>query len=203
VISLDAASGWPKIVLLTPASVFEDVSRIGTAVYWMIGIVLLPLAFLIVLLTLFGADRSVPGRARQYAAKAQIAAFLEALKTYKDDTGDFPTTSQGIEALRTNPGVAGWRGPYVDKDIGPDPWGRAYLYDCRADELPEIISLGNEGRLGPRSISSLRRRERLEENSLEEPVIRIALFLLSVLVLFGYPRLPRLLAKRKARTRAC
>ena len=89
------------------------------------------------------------------AATAQIIAYMKALETYKQETGDYPSTSQGLEALRTNPGIKGWKGPYMDKDIGPDPWGHAYLYRHRAEGIPEIVSLGMEGRPGQSNISSL------------------------------------------------
>jgi general secretion pathway protein G len=89
------------------------------------------------------------------AARAQIKAFLTALKTYKEDTGGFPTASQGFQALVRNPGVARWQGPYVDKPISNDPWGQEYIYRYRPGREPEIVSLGSDGRPGPNNISNL------------------------------------------------
>lgn len=86
---------------------------------------------------------------RCVAARAQIAAYSKALQDYRKDVGDFPSTNQGLQALRTNPGVAGWDGPYVDKDVGPDPWGYPYIYCYRGAGTPEIISRGQSGRLEP------------------------------------------------------
>ena len=85
------------------------------------------------------------------AAKAQIAAFQTALGAYKLDTGRFPTTEQGLEALRTRPpGVENWDGPYLPREIPLDPWGHAYIYRFpgqHGDE-PDIISYGADGREG-------------------------------------------------------
>jgi general secretion pathway protein G len=124
------------------------VSRIEKAGWW---------GLLVALIAIFLPPIRLvePGLGRRTAARAQISAFLTALETYKQETGDYPSTSQGLQALQTNPGVKGWRGPYMDKDIRPDPWGHAYLYRYRAEGMPEIVSLGKEGKLGPSNISSL------------------------------------------------
>jgi len=84
-------------------------------------------------------------QAKRAAVSAQIQAYLTALENYKLETGDYPSTSQGLNALRTNPRTAGWNGPYVDKDIGPDPWGHPYVYRYRPGATPEIVSLGRDG----------------------------------------------------------
>lgn len=85
------------------------------------------------------------------AAKAQIAAFQTALGAYKLDTGHFPTTEQGLEALRTRPpSEEKWDGPYLPREIPVDPWGHPYLYRYpgqHGDE-PDIISYGADGREG-------------------------------------------------------
>src|SRR5216683_4573026 len=68
-------------------------------------------------------------QARVTAARAQIHNFMTALGTYKLDTGVFPTTEQGLQALRVKPGeVNQWAGPYLPQEIPVDPWGRAYTY---------------------------------------------------------------------------
>src|SRR5437660_12762881 len=47
------------------------------------------------------------------AARSQLSNFMTALGTYKLDTGMFPTTEQGLQALRVKPdGVTHWAGPY-------------------------------------------------------------------------------------------
>jgi len=79
-------------------------------------------------------------------AKEQISAFRLALGQYKLDVGTFPTTEQGLEALRQQPsGVDQWHGPYSVNDIGPDPWGHPYVYRFSGDYAsgqPEITAYG-------------------------------------------------------------
>jgi len=51
-------------------------------------------------------------QARITAARSQIQNFMTALGSYKLDTGLFPTTEQGLLALRIRPNDMGqWNGP--------------------------------------------------------------------------------------------
>ena len=87
-------------------------------------------------------------QAKITVAKAQIAAFQTALGAYKLDTGNFPTTDQGLQALRTLPsGVTNWNGPYLPKDIPLDPWNHPYIYKYPGEhgDEPDIISYGADG----------------------------------------------------------
>src|SRR6202451_1481018 len=70
--------------------------------------------------------------AKAKVAKSDIDANLAtALKLYELDNGSYPTTAQGLEALRvkpnSNPLPENWNGPYVERDP-VDPWGRPYVY---------------------------------------------------------------------------
>jgi general secretion pathway protein G len=87
------------------------------------------------------------GPARLKAAKAQIGMFETALDTFKLDTGRYPTTEEGIKALREKPsGVDNWQGPYLPKEIPLDPWGRPYVYKCPGDhEEFDLVSHGLDG----------------------------------------------------------
>jgi general secretion pathway protein G len=89
-------------------------------------------------------------KAKVDTAKAQIAAFESALGSYRLDVGSFPTTDQGLQALRTRPvGVENWDGPYLPKDIPLDPWKHPYVYRCPSEHGDyEIISYGADGREG-------------------------------------------------------
>ena len=81
--------------------------------------------------------------ARITAARTQIANFKTALGTYKLDTSMFPTTEQGLLALRLKPAeVEQWNGPYMQIDIPKDPWGHDYLYKFPGEhgEDPEPVS---------------------------------------------------------------
>ncbi|TAN38142.1 MAG: type II secretion system protein GspG [Nitrospirae bacterium] len=68
------------------------------------------------------------GRGRQSTAKAQIEMMGQALDSYRLDTGKYPTTSEGLNALNTNSGAQGWDGPYLKKGLPNDPWGKPYQY---------------------------------------------------------------------------
>ena len=87
------------------------------------------------------------GPARLKAAKAQISMFETALDTFKLDTGRYPTTEEGLKALREKPsGVDNWQGPYLPKEIPLDPWSRPYVYKCPGDhEEFDIVSYGSDG----------------------------------------------------------
>ncbi len=89
-------------------------------------------------------------KARISTAKAQIAAFETALAAYKLDVGTFPTTEQGLQALRQRPpGVENWDGPYLPKDIPLDPWGHLYAYRSPSEHGDyEIICYGADGHEG-------------------------------------------------------
>lgn len=73
-----------------------------------------------------------PEQARRMKAKVQIKNFQSALALLKTDTGSFPTTVEGLEALVGDPGVRGWkRGGYIEGGRVPlDPWGNPYIYIC-------------------------------------------------------------------------
>ena len=82
--------------------------------------------------------------AKQSAAKAQIELFGSALDTFRLDTGRYPTTEEGLAALREKPsGVENWYGPYLPKEIPVDPWRNPYVYKCPGDHGDyDIISYG-------------------------------------------------------------
>lgn len=93
--------------------------------------------------------------ARVTAARAQINSFMTALGTYKLDTGLYPTTEMGLQALRTRPqGVNQWQGPYLPQEIPKDPWGNEYVYKYPSDQgdEPEIICYGADGQPGGEGI---------------------------------------------------
>jgi general secretion pathway protein G len=90
-------------------------------------------------------------RVRKKAAEAQIAMLSRDLEAYKMDVGEYPTTEQGLQALRIKPeGAARWDGPYLHKDVPPDPWNHPYIYKFpgKIPGKPEIISYGADGKPG-------------------------------------------------------
>jgi general secretion pathway protein G len=91
------------------------------------------------------------GTSKQQAAKAQIAMLGTALDAYRLDVGSYPTEQDGgLQSLRKNPGRDTWDGPYLPKDIPPDPWGRPYVYRCCPGEHGDydLYSLGADGQEG-------------------------------------------------------
>ena len=89
--------------------------------------------------------------ARVTASRAQIHNFQTALGAYKLDTGTFPSTEQGLQALRVKPeGVDLWAGPYVQQDIPKDSWGHDFVYKYPGDhgDEPDITCYGADGQPG-------------------------------------------------------
>jgi general secretion pathway protein G len=84
--------------------------------------------------------------AKVTAAKAQITSFKQALISYKLKFGKFPTTSEGLDVLISNP-----KGSLLDAtQIPSDPWGNPYVYTCPGSKGQdfEIVSYGEDGAPG-------------------------------------------------------
>ena len=88
--------------------------------------------------------------AKQKAAKAQIELFGTALDTFRLDIGRYPTTEEGLKALRETPsGVENWQGPYLPKEIPVDPWNKSYVYKSPGEHGDyDLISYGLDGAEG-------------------------------------------------------
>ncbi len=95
------------------------------------------------------------GEARRSSAKSQIQILSLALDAYRVDNDEYPTTTQGLEALRSMP-IGGsiprnWKGPYLKQAIPLDPWRRAYVYVAPGIASPDgydLASLGRDGAAG-------------------------------------------------------
>jgi general secretion pathway protein G len=89
-------------------------------------------------------------KATAKAAKAQIELFGTALDTFRLDVGRYPNSQEGMAALMQRPGgVDRWDGPYLRKDLPPDPWGKPYVYKSPGDHgVYDIISYGADGVAG-------------------------------------------------------
>ena len=94
-------------------------------------------------------------KARNIQAKVQIKSLESALQFYKLDTGSYPTTEQGLQALVEPPATGelakSWReGGYLEKGKVPnDPWGNPYIYLCPGTHGDfDIISYGADGIAG-------------------------------------------------------
>jgi general secretion pathway protein G len=112
-------------------------------------------AFCIVVLYFVALDWRPSKEAWITAARNQIANFQVALGAYRVDTGHFPSTAEGLQALRTNPDDPKWKGPYwPSQGIPRDPWGMPYVYTYPGEHGPEpdILSYGADRQPGGEGI---------------------------------------------------
>lgn len=89
--------------------------------------------------------------AKAKTAKIQIDSLTSALDLYFLDTGRYPASSEGLNALLQRPGnTVSWNGPYLKGNVVPnDPWGKNYVYRSPAPNAPyEIMSYGADGQQG-------------------------------------------------------
>ena len=91
--------------------------------------------------------------AKAKAARIQLETLSQSLTLYQVDTGEFPTTEQGLKALWQMPGDGeSWNGPYVRREKQLlDPWGHAFVYRAPGQGAPyELVTLGADGKQGGR-----------------------------------------------------
>lgn len=119
------------------------------------GITLIELLVVMVIIAMFATlvgsrvFRNVD-KARQTIAKDQIAEFETNLDVFRLDVGRYPTTAEGLDALRVRPsGTENWDGPYLKKDVPLDPWQHAYVYRCPGQHGDfDLLSYGSDGQEG-------------------------------------------------------
>ena len=89
-------------------------------------------------------------KAKVGATKAQIELFGTALDAFRLDVGRYPTSQEGLQALRERPaGAERWDGPYLKKDIPQDPWQHPYVYRSPGEKGPyDLFSYGADGVAG-------------------------------------------------------
>ncbi len=112
-------------------------------------VVVLILAILAALIVPRVVNRT--GDAKRAKAASDIATLSSLLQQYRIDNDAFPSTEQGLSALRVQPTDAtNWRGPYTSKDISADPWGNEYVYESPGGGGEDylIISYGADGAPG-------------------------------------------------------
>jgi general secretion pathway protein G len=91
-------------------------------------------------------------KAKIDAARSQIGLFETPLEAYNLDMGYYPTTNEGLQSLVNPPmdlgNSAAWNGPYLNKNIPLDPWGRPYSYTSPGRFNPntyDVWSVGPDG----------------------------------------------------------
>lgn len=94
---------------------------------------------------------SRPEQARIVKAKQDVAAIQSALDLYKLDSGSYPTTDQGLQALVTKPTSdpipRNWKSDGYLQKLPSDPWGEDYQYTNDSEKL-KIWSYGQKGKNG-------------------------------------------------------
>lgn len=121
------------------------------------GFTLIEIMIVVIILAILAAAviPRLTGRtqqAKESRAKADIETLSLALDLYSIDNGFFPSTTQGLAALRSRPSSpptpTNWRGPYIKKSVPKDPWGSPYKYaspGVHNKEDYDISSLGPDG----------------------------------------------------------
>ncbi|MDT4857542.1 Type II secretion system protein G [compost metagenome] len=91
------------------------------------------------------------GTSEVTTARAQMDALAKALDQYRLETGHYPQTHQGLDALvRIPAGESRWRGPYLRKEVPVDPWGNPYVYESPGADGQDfsLYSPGKDGVAG-------------------------------------------------------
>jgi general secretion pathway protein G len=95
------------------------------------------------------------GTAKDVAARSQMEMLGASLDAYRLDNGRYPTTAQGLEALRVLPSVEprprNWRGPYLRRELPLDPWNFPYVFVSPGQANPngyDLLSTGADGQPG-------------------------------------------------------
>ncbi|NQV34858.1 MAG: type II secretion system protein GspG [Phycisphaeraceae bacterium] len=87
-------------------------------------------------------------------AATDLRSIRTALEIYRLDTGQYPTTAQGLNALVSQPenmtSPAPWGGPYLKNDsLFLDPWGHPVQYEhIEKNGKPRVWSKGRDNKSG-------------------------------------------------------
>jgi general secretion pathway protein G len=98
---------------------------------------------------------------RVQTAQTQVKMLKGALESMRLDIGRYPTTEQGLALLNALPKddkvlpqddkIRGlWRGPYLEDEVPPDPWGTPYQYAVPGSNGQPfaLYSFGADGKQG-------------------------------------------------------
>lgn len=100
-----------------------------------------------------------PDEARVTVAATDVRTISAALRMYRLDNLDYPTTEQGLEALAEKttraPLPRTWPQEGYLTEVPQDPWGRPYVYRSPgANGGFDLLSLGKDGRPGGEGIDA-------------------------------------------------
>ncbi len=120
-----------------------------TLIEMMVVLVIIALVAAIIVPNVIGR----PDEARVAVAQSDIRAVGSALELYRLDNQNYPTTSQGLQALSERPTSPpeprNWvSGGYL-ASVPTDPWGNEFLYRSPGDTGGfDLVSLGSDGAPG-------------------------------------------------------
>ena len=77
--------------------------------------------------------------------KNRIAITRYNLYLYRKDCGSFPSQEQGLDAMMKNPGIVGWKGPYLDDNEIVDSWGNQLRFKINDNGAVVVWSIGPDG----------------------------------------------------------
>jgi general secretion pathway protein G len=104
--------------------------------------VLLVLVILVVLASLaVVAYGPIQRRMNVNAAKTQVELIAQAVQQYQVTVNTFPPS---LDALRSRPAdvpEGKWDGPYLQRDIPPDPWNHPYQYQMPGQHNPDSFDV--------------------------------------------------------------
>ncbi|MFC1807540.1 type II secretion system major pseudopilin GspG [Candidatus Omnitrophota bacterium] len=149
--------GVRKNINRKPYTVHRTPKRGFTLIELMLVVVIISVLAAMVVPRLVGRSQE----ARIAAAGADIESNLAVvLGLYELDNGVFPSTEQGLAALRVKPSGSpnppNWKGPYIRK-IPKDPWGNPYAYTCPGTNNTQdydLYSYGPDGIESPDDINN-------------------------------------------------
>jgi general secretion pathway protein G len=89
------------------------------------------------------------GAARVETTQAQLKNIGSALELYYLDSGKYPSSGIGLNALVAAPNDGSvWNGPYLKTDAAlKDAWGNKFAYEQSGDPMNIVVkSLGRDGK---------------------------------------------------------
>ena len=94
-----------------------------------------------------------PDEARVTVAKTDLKTIAAALRIYRLDNGDYPTTEQGLAALVERPTAPpeprAWASDGYLPEMPTDPWNRPYIYlSPGRNGAFDLLSYGKDGEEG-------------------------------------------------------
>jgi hypothetical protein len=80
------------------------------------------------------------------AAIQSLRSIGTALEQFRREVGRYPTEEEGFEPLHEDLDLAGWNGPYLDREIlESDPWGHTWRYRRFSSHRFDVLSSGADG----------------------------------------------------------